>query len=245
MVDNTSKFMLALAISAIISYLLGSCNSAIIVCRLWKKTDIRTVGSKNAGLTNTLRVFGKGPAALTLIGDLSKGIIAVILSRMVFSLIGTGLVMPDNMMLPGITLILGTPMYSLMFVGYVSGIFAILGHIFPIYYGFKGGKGVLVSCSILLVIDPITFCIEIPFFILVVILTRYVSVASISAAVLYPITTFITQTIRGDVPYVWLNTALVICTSVILILMHKENIKRLCAGTENKFGKKKVQNKEE
>ena len=125
-------------------------------------------------------------------------------------------------------------------MGYVAGIFAILGHIFPIYYGFKGGKGVLVSCSILLVIDPITFCIEIPFFILVVILTRYVSVASISAAVAYPITTFVTQTLRGDVPYIWLNVTLVTVTSILLIYMHRENIKRLRAGTENKFGKKKT-----
>lgn len=233
MIDNISSFSIALAITAVISYLLGSLNFAIIICRLWKKTDIRTVGSKNAGFTNTLRVFGKGPAILTMIGDLSKGVVAVIIGIAIFRLFNTGLIVPDNLR------DVVAEEYSTVFVGYVAGIFAIIGHIFPIYYGFKGGKGILVSCSILLVIDPITFCIEIPFFILIVIITRYVSVASISAAILYPITTFVTQTLNGTYPYVWLNVTLVAFTSVILIYMHKENIKRLRAGTENKFGKKK------
>ena len=79
MIDNISSFSIALAITAVIAYLLGSLNFAIIICRLWKKTDIRTVGSKNAGFTNTLRVFGKGPAILTMLGDLSKGVVAVII----------------------------------------------------------------------------------------------------------------------------------------------------------------------
>ena len=226
----TANFIIALILTAVISYLLGSCNSAIIVCKLWKKTDIRTVGSKNAGLTNTYRVFGKGPALVTLIGDLSKGVIAVVLSRLIFNLLGTGLPVTGAM---GIE-------YSTIFVGYIAGFFAIIGHILPVYYGFKGGKGILVSSSILLVIDPVTFCIVIPFFILMVILTRYVSVSSITSAVAYPIITYFVQTFIMKYDYVWLNVILVICTSILLIYMHKENIKRLKAGTENKFGKKKI-----
>lgn len=225
-----SKLIIGLAITAVISYLLGSCNCAIIVCRIWKKVDIRTLGSKNAGLTNTFRVFGKGPAALTLLGDLAKGVVAVLVSRWVFTLLGTGLPYGEF------------PMQTLMdtrFVGYVAGFFAIIGHIFPLYYGFKGGKGVLVSCSILLVIDPVTFFIVIPFFILIVILTRYVSAASILSAIAYPVITFTTQYWRG-LPYVGTNTLLVIGTSLLLIFMHRENIKRLRAGTENKFGQKKL-----
>lgn len=221
------KILIGLLISAVVSYLLGSCNSAIIVCRLWKKADIRTLGSKNAGLTNTYRVFGKGPALLTLLGDLSKGVIAVLLSRLVFSLLGAGLYAGAGMPL------------DIRFVGYISGIFAMLGHIFPVYYGFKGGKGVLVACSILLVIDPLSVCILVPFFALIVILTRYVSVASISAATAYPFVTFISQALRGF-PNVWLNTLLVLATSALIIYMHKENIKRLKNGTENKFGTKKA-----
>lgn len=223
----TIQFILAAIISAVISYLLGSLNSAIIVCKLWKKTDIRTVGSKNAGLTNTFRVFGKGPALVTLAGDLLKGVIAVLLSEWVFSLFKTGLPTASG--------------YSTVFVGYVAGIFAILGHIWPVFYGFKGGKGILVSSSILLVIDPITFCIVIPFFALIVILTRYVSVASIIAAIAYPIITYFVQTYIMHYDYVWLHVILVCVTSAILISMHKPNIIRLMNGTENKFGKKKTQ----
>lgn len=163
---------------------------------------------------------------LTLIGDLLKGVVAVILSRLVFNLLGTGLLYNGE--------------YTTVFVGYIAGFFAIIGHIFPIYYGFHGGKGVLVASSILLVIDPITFAIIIPFFALVVILTRYVSVASISAAIAYPLITLAVQMIRG-VPYVWLNVILVSVTSVLLIYMHRANIERLKNGTENKFGSKKKQ----
>jgi glycerol-3-phosphate acyltransferase PlsY len=216
------KMILALFCTAIISYLLGSCNSAIITVKLWKHEDIREKGSKNAGLTNTLRCYGKGPALVTLIGDLSKGIISVLLSILVFRLF------------------FGNTIDS-RFVGYIAGFFAIIGHIFPIYYGFKGGKGILVSSSILIVIDPLTFCIVIPFFALVLFITRYVSVASISSAVAYPIITFCTQYFIQHIPLdrVILHTVLVIATSILLIYMHRTNIQRLKAGTENKFGSKK------
>ena len=216
--------ILALALTAVISYLLGSCNSSIIVVRLLKHEDIREHGSKNAGLTNTLRCYGKGPAALTLIGDLAKGIVAVLLSQLVCRLI------------------LGSDFSEKYFIdaqaiGYIAGFFAILGHIFPIYYGFKGGKGVLVASSVLIVIDPLTFAIVIPFFILVVIITKYVSVGSISAAVAYPIITFcVNYFARGDaLNKALLYTAFTVCTGILLIYMHRANIQRLKAGTENKF----------
>ena len=220
------KFILALLCTAVISYLLGSCNSAIITIRLLKHEDVRSKGSKNAGLTNTLRCYGKGPALITLIGDLAKGIIAVLLSMFVFRLF-FGNEIDDQ------------------FIGYIAGFFAIIGHIFPVYYGFKGGKGVLVSSSILIVIDPLTFVIVIPFFALILFITRYVSVASITAAVAYPIITFCTQYFIQDLPLerVLLHTALVMGTSILLIFMHRANIQRLKAGTENKFGSKKKENK--
>lgn len=221
--------ILALFLTVVISYLLGSCNSAIIVVRLLKHEDIREHGSKNAGLTNTLRCYGKIPALLTLIGDLGKGIIAAIISIAVTSyLIGPGFL----------------PEYGIDrdTIGYISGIFSIIGHIFPLYYGFKGGKGVLVSCSILLVIDPVTFCIVIPIFILVVAISRYVSLGSIIAAAAYPIVTFILHmTYYGlGLKLSLVHAGLVVCTSAMLIYMHRTNIQRLRAGTENKFGQKKV-----
>lgn len=220
--------ILALLITAAAAYLLGSCNSAIIVVRLLKREDIRQHGSRNAGLTNTLRCFGKIPALLTLIGDLAKGIIAAVIGIFVFKLL-----LGENF----------SEMYFLDedAVAYIAGLFAIIGHIFPIYYGFKGGKGVLVACSVLLVIDPVTFCIVIPFFIIVVAVTRYVSVASISSAVVYPIITFFVHRFYYELnlDLSLLHTGLTVLTSVLLIYMHRSNIKRLVDGTENKFGAKK------
>ncbi len=217
------KLIIAGVISAVISYLLGSCNSSIIVVRLLKHEDVREHGSKNAGLTNTLRCYGKFPALLTLIGDLGKGIVAVLLSILVFRII------------------IGEGSFNRQTVGYISGIFAILGHIFPIYYGFRGGKGVLVASSILLVIDWQTFVIIIPFFAVVLLISKYVSVASISAAVFYPVLTFLLHYFVQHEPLntCIVHTALVAVTGILLIYMHRTNIQRLRNGTENKFFKKK------
>ena len=217
------KLIAAGVISAVISYLLGSCNSSIIVVRLLKHEDVREHGSKNAGLTNTLRCYGKFPALLTLIGDLGKGIVSVLLSILVFRII------------------IGEGSFNRQTVGYISGIFAILGHIFPIYYGFRGGKGVLVASSILLVIDWQTFVIIIPFFAVVLLISKYVSVASISAAVFYPVLTFLLHYFVQHEPLntCIVHTALVAVTGILLIYMHRTNIQRLRNGTENKFFKKK------
>ena len=218
------KIIAAGVISVIISYLLGSCNSSIIVVRLLKHEDIREKGSKNAGLTNTLRCYGKFPALLTLIGDLGKGIVAVLISILIFSLM------------------VGSGNFDRQTVGYISGRAAIVGHIFPIYYGFRGGKGILVSSSILIVIDPLTFAIIIPFFAVVLLISKYVSVASISAALFYPVLTFLLHYFVENEPLSTciVHTALVAVTSVLLIYMHRANIQRLKNGTENKFfGKKK------
>ncbi len=234
-----SNFILALLISAIISYLLGSCNSAIIVVKLLKHEDVRTKGSKNAGLTNTYRCYGAVPALFTLIGDLAKGIVAVVLSRMVFNAFNTGFT--DFMSLFGQNWQPMASGHNTIFVGYIAGFFAIIGHIFPIYYGFKGGKGVLVASSILLVIDPITFCIVIPFFILVVAISKYISVGSISSAIAYPIITLVSQLLRSSftTQEAIVDAILTLGTGILLIYMHKTNIERLKNGTENKFHIKK------
>jgi glycerol-3-phosphate acyltransferase PlsY len=219
--------MLAVSIllTVIVSYLLGSMNSSIITVRLLKHEDIREHGSKSAGLTNTYRCFGGIPAAFTLIGDLLKGVVAVLLSLLIFEH-------------------LYREPFDPMTVGYTAGIFAIIGHIFPVYYHFKGGKGVLVSSSILLIIDPLTFVIIIPFFILMIFITRYVSVASISAAVFYPILTFLLHYFAEGIPLYesLIHTGLTAVTGVLLIYMHKENIKRLKSHTENKFTLHKSKN---
>ncbi len=208
------KVIISILVTMIISYLIGSLNSSITVVRIWKKVDIRDYGSKNAGLTNTLRVFGKGPALATLICDLAKGVIAVILCRWLVGFFG---------------------IYdSTLLIGYIAGTFAMMGHIFPLYYGFKGGKGVLMAATTLLAIDPLTFCIVIPFFALILYITRYVSISSILAAIAYPVTTLVTQLLRQyDTALIDSGFALII--GAIIIYMHRANIERLRNGTENKF----------
>lgn len=214
--------ILAILISAVLSYLLGSFNSSILVVRLLKHQDIREFGSHNAGLTNTLRCFGKGCAALTLVGDLAKGIVAVLLSKGICELLGTGL----------------TAQNDVHFIGYIAGIFAILGHVFPIYYHFKGGKGVLVGVSVFLGIDWKVFLCLIVIFAVVLAISRYVSLGSIIAAACCPVVTFLFQFWqRGDLPmwYLWLNTGLAALMGAWVIYMHRTNIQRLKAGNENKF----------
>jgi glycerol-3-phosphate acyltransferase PlsY len=217
----TGYILLSIVIAAVISYLLGSINSSIAVVRLLKHEDVRKFGSGNAGLTNTLRCFGKSCALLTLIGDLSKGVIAVVLSRLFASLL-----VPD------------TDMY---FIGYIAGTFAIIGHVFPLYYGFKGGKGVLVGVSIFLVLDWRVFCILIGIFAVVLLVSRYVSLASITATLCCPAVTFILQYLCWENYALWrlcLHTALTAVMAAIIVFMHRSNIVRLKNGTENRFGKK-------
>ena len=214
--------ILAILISAVLSYLLGSFNSSILVVRLLKHQDIREFGSHNAGLTNTLRCFGKGCAALTLVGDLAKGIVAVLLSKGICELLGTGL----------------TAQNDVHFIGYIAGIFAILGHVFPIYYHFKGGKGVLVGVSVFLGIDWKVFLCLIVIFAVVLAISKYVSLGSIIAAACCPVVTFLFQFWqRGDLPmwYLWLNTGLAALMGAWVNYMHRTNIQRLKAGNENKF----------
>ena len=214
--------ILAILISAVLSYLLGSFNSSILVVRLLKHQDIREFGSHNAGLTNTLRCFGKGCAALPLVGDLAKGIVAVLLSKGICELLGTGL----------------TAQNDVHFIGYIAGIFAILGHVFPIYYHFKGGKGVLVGVSVFLGIDWKVFLCLIVIFAVVLAISKYVSLGSIIAAACCPVVTFLFQFWqRGDLPmwYLWLNTGLAALMGAWVIYMHRTNIQRLKAGNENKF----------
>lgn len=209
-------------ITAIIAYLLGSINSSIIVVRIFEKKDIRDYGSGNAGLTNTLRVCGKKCAAFTLIGDLAKGIIAVLLSKWVCCLLGIAEnINSDN----------------IYFIGYIAGIFAIIGHVFPLYYKFKGGKGVLVGVSVFVVIDWRLFLILIGIFAIVLAISKYVSLGSMIAAACCPILTFLLQYFTSDLSlnYIILSTVLSAVMGGMVIFMHRSNIQRLKNGTENKF----------
>ena len=214
---------LAIAFTVVFSYLFGSLNSAILVCKIWKHKDIRDYGSNNAGLTNVLRVFGKGPALATLIFDLIKGVVAVVICRLIVTNAMDVTFFGDD-----------------KFIGYLAGFIVMLGHIFPVFYGFHGGKGVLLAATTLLTIDPLTCALSVGVFILLVVFTKYVSVGSIAAAISYPIFTFIVQMFiikypEGAIP----DTIVAAMIGAVIVYMHKPNIQRLMNGTENKFGSKK------
>ena len=214
--------ILAILLSAVLSYLLGSFNSSILVVRLLKHKDIRDYGSHNAGLTNTLRCFGKGCAALTLVGDLAKGIIAVLLSRGICELLHTGL----------------TAQNDVHFIGYIAGIFAILGHVFPLYYHFKGGKGVLVAAGAILAIQPVLLPFLAIIFLVCLIPTGMVSLGSVTMAALYPVLTIIYGSLQG-----YAAGDMLVCAigsgfmSGMVIYMHRANIQRIREGKEYRFGK--------
>jgi len=221
------NIVLSVITAALLGYLLGSINSAIIFVKLLRGEDVRNFGSGNAGLTNTLRCFGKNCAILTLIGDLSKGVIAVVLSRVFCGLLDGG--------------IFDGKLTSTHYVGYIAGFFAVIGHIFPIYYGFKGGKGVLVGVSTFIAVDPLLFAILIAIFATVLTLSKYVSLASIIAACTVAPLTFAMQYFLFGVKLniSLLYTVLSFIMAMTVIVMHKENIKRLASGTENRFSFKK------
>ena len=215
------KLLISVIIAAALGYFLGSCNFSIISVKLIKGRDIRNMGSRNAGLTNTLRCAGKTCALITLLGDILKGIVAVALSRGFCGLINAG---PE-------------PGNDTHYIGYIAGLFAIIGHVFPIYYGFKGGKGVLVGVSTFLIVDIKVFIALIAIFAVILAITKYVSLASIIATAYCPIATLLMSWIVNDNSFgrSFLYMILSIPMSGIIIWMHRTNIERLMAGTENKF----------
>ncbi len=215
--------ILCFIIAAILPYLLCGVNSAIIVTKIKTGEDIRTMGSGNAGLTNTLRTQGKLAALFVLLGDVAKGVLSVILVSLAFRL------------LAGIDARAAESAYE--WVLYASGTSAILGHVFPLYYGFKGGKGVLVTVAVLLAIDWLPAVILLGIFALVVLLTKYVSLGSCIAAFLYPFTVLIFGIIE-KCPCYLLNFLFSGLIAVLIIFMHRDNLKRLANHTEKKLGQK-------
>ncbi len=183
----------------IIGYLLGSLNSAIIVCKLMGLPDPRTEGSGNPGATNVLRIAGKFPAAFVLVGDVLKGFIPVLLAKA-----------------------LHVPPFMLALVALA----ATLGHVFPVFYHFKGGKGVATGFGGVIVLSVWVAIIAAIAWILVVLITRYVSLASMVAAVIAALFMLFVHTSY------FLPVAAI---SVLIIWRHWENINRLKAGTENKI----------
>ncbi|WP_303821295.1 glycerol-3-phosphate 1-O-acyltransferase PlsY [Ruminococcus flavefaciens] len=220
------KVFLAIVAAAGLGYFLGSLNFSIIVVRMMTGRDIRDMGSKNAGLTNTLRCAGKSCALFTLLGDLLKGIIAVALARGLCHLLHAGL-MPGN---------------DTHYIGYIAGFFAILGHVFPIYYSFKGGKGVLVGAASFLAVDYKVFLALLAIFAVILALSKYVSLASIISTAYCPLATLLMSWLIDGYSFgrSFLYLIMSLPMAAMVIWMHRSNIQRLLDGNENKFSFKTI-----
>ncbi len=213
------------AVCIIAAYLLGSLNSAVIVSRLLHGEDIRNFGSGNAGMTNIMRTYGKKEAGLTLLGDTMKMVLSLLLAGLFF-----GFYYARGM--------------SLNFQMYLAGIACMIGHIKPVFYKFKGGKGVLCYATMGLMLAPIPFLIVLALFFAIVAMTKYISLGSIVCAGLFPLLLqgYMQVILAGKFDGLIFLTSF--AASVILIVCHRSNISRLVNHTENKFSLHKKKNAE-
>lgn len=223
--------------AALVGYILGSISFSIIITKMvTKNKDIRDMGSGNAGFTNVLRSVGKGAAIATISFDLLKGVISVILGGLIFS-----------------TIFAQTPQQgaeSIVYGRYLAGFCCILGHMFPVFFGFKGGKGVVTAAALILVADWRVFLVVIGIFLIIFLVSKIISVSSLVCAVCYPVVTFCftyfadfltsqSDTAPVSIDYVIVSTAFAFAIGVLIIVMHRANIVRILNGTEKKITSKK------
>ena len=207
--------MVAYIVVSIIAYLIGSVNFSVIISKKMAGFDVREKGSGNAGTTNMLRSVGKKAAAITLICDILKGVIAIFIAR-------------------GIAAI-WTNLNGALLVQ-IAGILVVIGHTFPIFFKFKGGKGVATSLGVLLTLNWQIGLICLVFAIVLMALTQMVSVGSIAAAILYPVLAiFIGE--NYIVPGNYIISSIIL--AIIVVFNHRSNVKRILTGTENKISFKK------
>ncbi|MCH5321902.1 MAG: glycerol-3-phosphate 1-O-acyltransferase PlsY [Eubacterium sp.] len=212
--------IISFIVIALISYLLGSLNFGVILSNKIEKDDVRNHGSGNAGTTNMLRNYGKGVAVLTIIGDMLKVFVAIFIALQIIAY--------TPMLLSEIE---SSPLDLIdrdMFIKSFAGFFCVLGHIFPCYFKFKGGKGVATSGGMVFAIDWRIALILLAVFIIIVAVTRYVSLGSIIMALLYPVLIFAFH--KSIV-----LTIIAAIFTMIVVVAHKGNIKKLINHTENKI----------
>ena len=206
-------------IVAVVAYLLGSIPFGYLLVRIFRGEDVRLTGSGNIGATNVARTGAKGLGIATLVLDALKGALAVALAAI---LAGS----KYNVCGDHITLSCVTPLRLMAW----AALFAVLGHCFPVWLRFKGGKGVATALGVFCVLFPKAILLALAIFIIVVAVTRYVSLGSILGAIAFPVAAYFLQ--QSD----WLSLLLASSVSLIVILKHHENIRRLLAGTEHRFG---------
>ena len=202
-------FILFYFIIILAAYLFGSLNTAIVISRFFYHEDIRTKGSGNAGMTNMMRTYGKGPAFATFFGDILKTFLGLVVGTVLCGINGA----------------------------YVAGLFSILGHVAPIYYRFKGGKGVAASAMFVLYVNPLAFLVLLSIFVLLVWALKFLSLGSIVSALVYPLLLYRMEDYFFDRP---LRIIISLIAALIVVYMHRSNMKRLLEGTESKFSFKKT-----
>jgi acyl phosphate:glycerol-3-phosphate acyltransferase len=215
--------MLSLVFTIIASYLIGAIPFGIIVSKLFKGFDIRTQGSGNTGSTNAFRVLGWKLGLLVQVLDIAKGVAAIVVASYLFN---------------GLPFHNATPFEDLTVFRIIAGVSAVLGHIFTVFAGFRGGKGISTAAGMLVAIAPVELAVAFGAFVLVVSLSGYVSLGSIIAAVIFPFTMFLRENAFG-VDITGYHTLIVfsILLSLLLIYTHRTNIQRLIEKRENKFEK--------
>lgn len=191
----------------VIGYLIGCFSSAYVVGKMTNQIDIREHGSGNSGTTNALRVMGKKAAIVTFLCDVLKGVIAALIGRYILGDIGQ----------------------------VIGGLFAVIGHNWPMFLGFKGGKGVATSLGVLITINPLIALICVTIGLIVALSTNYVSVGSLSFLLSFPIIYYINNYKQIDEVKCYFLLSVVFF--ILGVIRHKENIKRLINKTENKFRK--------
>lgn len=208
-ISKNPPFMLSLALIFLyvfVPYLLGSVNSAIIVSKKLYKDDIRNHGSGNAGFTNVMRTYGKSAAFMTLGGDILKTVLSILIGWCAFGYL----------------------------TAYIAGAASFVGHLYPVYYNFRGGKGVLSAATMILMVDWRIFLILLFIFVFLVAATKYISLGSVMCAMVFPILLN-----RMNYTGIYMIEFVAMFIGIMIVIKHRENLKRILEGTESKFKFKK------
>ncbi len=213
----------ALVLGVLAGYLLGSINFAVMISKGIYKKDVRSLGSGNAGMTNMARNFGKKAAVLTLLGDVLKGVVAVLLGRFFTMWLSAT----------------GEPLYG----AYLAGIAVILGHMFPVFFGFRGGKGVATVAGVILALNPAVAMVLIVVFLILFKATGMVSLGSVVGISLYPVATGLWAGLISH-QFVVFSVVCACIITLLIVIMHKENLKRIRQGKEYRFTTSKNEEKQ-
>ncbi|MCL2159099.1 MAG: glycerol-3-phosphate 1-O-acyltransferase PlsY [Oscillospiraceae bacterium] len=246
--DSTTAVVICFFLVFVGGYLLGSLNFGVILSKAFYGGDVRSHGSGNAGATNMLRTYGKLPAALTFLGDAAKTALAVLFGALLLGVHTNAFYIKDGVIYKsfedmvlalsklygtdGPDVVTGVGEYAGFAGMYIGGMAAIIGHAFPVYYKFKGGKSVIATLVLVLFTEPLVALICLMFFVAIVAATKYISLGSVMSVIVYPL---ILYRMTGPGPH----DLVAIFVMLFVVYLHRANIQKLLNGTENKLSFKK------